>query len=668
MGLQGDRIRGGMRLCRPPPARTRSLDRRSHGSCFGSRSLESAPHADAILTHNQDCCDEIKEPVDLARAIRLVKLEFTIYTKDLDPLLYVERALVHLQNVFRSDNPTYHVGNATKPFGVKNKKWIKGLSLERARTLAISLLSFSREICLAHGRSPEQVASAAVVVALEAIARKPCPKQEELDQELAWVTNTASFTIAERYREYSKALTTYAPQVPWIANSAKKWTKKQVVEHTTDIVQYWQARHGKDRKERERKWELDRDNAQNANGSGHKGGEEEAKEDDDDLERAGSIDTDEDAEVAEDESEFPPKLAFLDPLGTQTDIYRFARGPDQTSEIDRKAGYDKNAGHVLRRPGIFVRGSAEWTRHRAALDALSKGLGPSPSPSPFDAASPAPSTSSTRLDSPPLISDASLAALDPVSYAALATYGQKPDATRAQLAPTGSAAAKKKAKAAETRLSRLLWEKTAEEIEDAELFDDGELDSYVRTDDEANAIRQLPRYTQMLRDAAEQELKPKHPRRPPRRARGQPNPEYIALQAEAAAKGITVNRILTAREKRARGEESDGDDVPSSSTQPGFRRPRQKKTKVNAEAKARLLAALAKGSDDEDEAGEEGEGGSGGGWIGAAIDAAGQVDPAVAELAQPDEGDDDDEVYEGDDYWKKDFRLAEVDSDGYEDE
>ncbi|GAA5947389.1 hypothetical protein JCM3765_001653 [Sporobolomyces pararoseus] len=609
-----------------------------------------------------DCCESIKEPIHLARAIRLVKLEFEIRTKDVDPLLFVERTLVHLQKVFRSSPPVFHVGNKTKPFNQKNRNWIQGLSLEEVRTLAISLLRFSKELYLSHGRAPEQVACAVVIVALEGIARKPCPKQQEFDDEMAWMTNTAAFTIQERYREYSKALTSYAPKLPWVASKAKNWKKKEVVEHTKDIMQYWRAVDSKEQKERARKaaeeklaragtekeeGEYDYDGNSDSEGGGGT--------------PAYDTNTEQGPEEEEDPSELGGDLGFDDPLRTQTDVYAFSPVPESKPEVDRNARYSSNNEIAAKRPGIFVRGASEWTRHRAAQEAVTKGLGPSSaSPSPFEQGSPAPSNSSGYRLYRSITPDLPSTSQGTANVATLVTYGQKPEATRAQLAP--GTAAKIKTKRKDTRLSKLLWEKSVDEIQDEELFDDGELDSYLRTEEEANLVRRLPRYTEMVKAAIEQELKPKQPIRPRRRVRGQLNPEYLRLQQEAASKGVGMNSILKSRMKRERGEESDEEEVPVAR---GFR-PRRKKTKVNAEAKAKLEALLAKGSDDEGDEQVSDE------WVPAAIDAAERVESELVDVARDEVGDGEDylqeEAEEGQDWRNQFFSYGEVLSDGYEDE
>jgi hypothetical protein len=461
---------------------------------------------------------------------------------------------------------------------------------------------------------------------------------------MAWLTNTAAFTIQERYREYSKALTTYAPKLPWIASKAKKWKKKEVVENTKDIVQFWKALDAKEQKAKAKK-ELEEKLA--------RAGTEE-KEEVDGEDNEWDYDEAFDDQGAEDVEE--DSLVFDDPLQIQDDVYAFSPGADQKPGGGEGVRYSSNHKTIAKRPGMFVRGTTEWTRHRAAQEAATKGLGTSasPSPAPFDGASPAPSIVPYRLYRSPTPE-----VPGPVNRSTLITYGQNPEATRAQLAPTTSA--KVKASRGDTRLNKLLWEKSAHEIDDDELFDEGELESYLRTEEEANMIRRLPHHTEMIRVATEHELKPKQPIRPRRRVRGQLNPEYLDLQKEAASKGVGMNAILKTRMKRERGEESDGEDAPAAR---GFR-PRKKKTKVNAEAKAKLEALLAKGSDDEGDEQEEC------GWVGAAIDVAEQVDSELVDLGGVgiEDGEDyfEEPMDDGQD-WRKEFSYGEVLSDGYDDE
>ncbi|GAA5931503.1 cyclin family protein [Sporobolomyces koalae] len=609
-----------------------------------------------------DCCEPLNDPVHISRAIRIIKLEANILTKEIDPLMFVERVLVHLQKILQGPTPSFHFNKKMKPFSKKNLDWIIHLSLEQARTLALSLLRFSRDLYLVHGRAPEQVACAAVMVALEGIARRPCPKQQEFDDEMAWLTNTAAFTIQERYREYTKALTDYAPKLPWVAGKASKWKKKDVVEYTSDIVQFWKALDAKESKanakrqaeehppdaRRAKEEELEQSLIAAAEKEGEGGDVDEAEEEE------------------EEEETVPQDLSFADPLKSKDDIYRYAVDSDR-NEIASRTRYSTHDETLSKRPANYIRGSTDRARQRAAQEALAKGFGTH-------------APDSIRLGAPTSAASDSSENNGLVAIAnELPVYGQKPEDIRAQLAP--SAGKKNKLTRRDTRLSKLLWAKSAEEIDDDELFDEGELDSYLRTQEEAALVRRLPEYVNMVRYAIEQELKPKQPQRPRRRVRGQPNPEYEKVRQEAIARGGTINALLKARMKRDRGEVEPGEldqGEHELDLQREFR-PRKKKTKVNEEARARLAALLASGASDneDDETGHRQEGTDE--WVGLAMNVAGGVDGGVVDVEGLDEDDSDDNDKDdgqsdtggGDDddsAWRKEFQYGAVDSDGYEDE
>ncbi|GAA6011518.1 hypothetical protein JCM11491_004672 [Sporobolomyces phaffii] len=691
-----------------------------------------------------DCCESIKEPVHLSRAIRLVKLEHKIHTTDLDPILFVERVLVHLQKVLRADKPTYHAMPTrttaatatatikTKPFSQKNLEWIGGIALEHARTVALALLAFSRALCLVHGRAPEQVACAAVVVALEAVARRACPKTQEFDDEMAWLTHTAAFTIQEREREYTAALAAYAPKLPWVAaDRAKKWKRGEVVQHTRDILQFWKALDTKERNDKaakdkakeeedERRARVAADvTATEGDDHDHDGNNHavfDAQEGEQDGGAFGLEDGDEgeedDGYSTEGAASLPGDLGFADPLVADTDLYAFSPEPEHQPQhagagaagsLSRGKRQKSNQEIAAKRPGAYIRGATEWNRNRAAQEAIARGFGPGLPPPPRRPAPPlldgyssdgvAPDHHHLPSPSPPLgpvplvaVSESpDPTAADPGIVAQLQAYGSKPDAIRAQLAPGFEPAApykrpSERGGAAASRLDRLLWTKAADDIDDDELFDDGELESYLRTEAETEFVRRLPQYADMVRVAARHAERPQEPARPRRRVRGQPNPEFAQLQAEARAQGVGLTSVLKARRKRERGESDlvggggEGGRGFPDEAQNEFR-PRKKKSKVNAEARARLAALLAQGSDDEDhgdgangDAAAQAQGGTDE-WVRAAMNAAGQVDSGVVHVDGAmieDEGADD--GYDEADDWRKEFQYGAVDSDGYDDE
>ncbi|GAA6059411.1 hypothetical protein JCM10212_003643 [Sporobolomyces blumeae] len=624
-----------------------------------------------------DACDSLGNPIHLSRAIRLTKLELSIKTKEVDPHLFIERILVHLQDVFRQPKPSFHAGAKLKPFGKKNLEWIRGVELDKVRSLTVDLLKFSNKIYLVHGRSPEQVACAVVVVALEGVARRPTPKQQEFDEELAHLTKTAAFTIQERYREFTAALLDYAPQLPWIGDRAKKWKKKDVVESTVDIVQYWtlldaqQKRGVVDDAEGEAAAETRmRDTADDGEEEKVHGAKVETDEATGEGTRQaeGEAADDEDDELDDEAQDWPSEVHdryFPDPLVALTAAakYAFSADMDDADESgrvpSRKGSY---AASVAKRPGAFVRGSKEWNRQHAAQRAVAQGLAvPTPSPSP----APEPRQPDVATLSTKPAAFASMSAPVPLDRASLEINqlllsGQRSEDVRAQLAPEHIGCKSRKSKRdKDTRLNRLLWEKAAKDIDDDELFDDGELDSYVRTPEEAASVRQLPEYAAMVKAADEVATRPKHDavNRPRRRVRGQLNEEYLELEAEAKRRDMTVNGVLRSRVRKERGE-SDDEGVGREF------RPRKKKTKVTAEVKERLAALLARGvSDDEGENDARSNE-----WVGLAMDVA--RDAGVDERVDADgdkrhsEGEDEEDGQA----WRREFGYAPVNGYGYDDD
>ncbi|GAA5963514.1 hypothetical protein JCM21900_004536 [Sporobolomyces salmonicolor] len=599
---------------------------------------------------------QIKEPgLQLSRAIRIVKLELsiTLLKPEVDPAMHLERILVHLQSLFSTPKPPLHGSSNSKKttWTPSNLTWVRGLSLAEVRTLAVNLLAFSSDISLVSGRSPEQVACAAIMVALEGVARKPAPLQQEFCDEMAWVMGTRAFTVQERYREFNKALADYAPKLPWLgaAAAAKCTKKKNLVVHTSDIVQFRKAIDTKAKRQRVA--------AEEARVAQEKG-KGKVEYDDEALPGGGGgsddLDIEDDEDDEEQRNDDPHDACFPDPLLNPQAAakYNFTAEPPASKLVPGRglkkgtaigAGDPSAPACTLKRPAEYMRVDPASKRQKAiesAMDGLASSLvGPSPTASPasFASASPAPFAASA---SPPPVASTStsvslphsapsvLPAHDPraIEIRQLLLAGHDPSNIRTHLSRKGDALPPM---GSTSRLKRLLWDKSAKELDDDELFEEGELEGYIRNGAELETYTKLPWTQAMLADAEAWEAKDKgNKSRPKRRRRGQLNENYEEEFREAAAKGARGTDATTSR--------LDRDD------RDGFR-PRQRKTKLKEGAKARLEALLR--LDDDDANAEEGGGGGGAErghepWLDLALDAARDVGENI-----PDEEDDHGDEY-----------------------
>ncbi|GAA5833290.1 hypothetical protein JCM11251_005195 [Rhodosporidiobolus azoricus] len=613
-----------------------------------NRSLWLFDMADAV---------DIKDIYTLTRAIRIVKFELQINTPETEPALYVEKILVHLNILFSQPKPILH-GSSTKgkkTWSASNVKWVRALSLPQVRELATGLLSFADSTSLVAGRAPEQVASACILVALEGVARRPVPVGQEFCDELAHLLGGKAFTIQERYREFNKLLADYAPQLPFLANEefaipgekvkafnkgktgrgSAKGIKKDLVQFTADIVQFRQAiEAGKAKAKREAETEREAKEAEIGKGKERAIEEEEAA-----STFTGNVvfDEDEGEEEAEEEDGEDPTNHLLhdDPLASVNASNAFlddaAFALPRPSELPRPRKVFTLNDAVGSRPSPLEEGKkrpAEYVRNvgrpnkrlkviediagRLATEASASSTAQSPSPAPEPRRSPsatrsrspsAPATSS--LSSRPVHDDENhrirqllLAGHDPATiYAHLHT----PSSMEARSIPEPPKPA--------TRLGRLLWDKTADELDDEELFDADELDSYVRSAAEVKHFLHLPQTQEMLRIAEEQERARagRPPRRPTTRKRRRFFARYYPQHDDPSDAPEEVAKVAGGSRRRSEREDT-------TETTDSFA-PRKKKTKLKPEAKARIEALLAMegiGDDEEDDYGRGGGKGQGG--------------------------------------------------------
>ncbi|GAA5888210.1 hypothetical protein JCM6882_000322 [Rhodosporidiobolus microsporus] len=602
---------------------------------------------------------DVTDIYTLTRAIRIIKYELQITTHETEPALFLEKILTHLNVIFAEPKPVLH-GSSTKgkkTWSASNLDWVRGLSLPSVRDLATGLLSFADATSLVAGRMPEQVASACVLVALEGVARRPAPVGQDFCDELAHLLGGKAFTVQERYREFNKLLADYAPQLPYFAADSPaaaadvkpkgpkkkgksdgkvKASKRDIVRYTADIVQLRQAIEAKKAKVK-KEAEAEEQATAAARTNSVKGKERAVDQNEGEPALAFSDNVVFDEEDEEDEGSDDPanNPLYLDPLAsvnasnayladvpiapphplpppkplkkvTLTDAVG-NRAPPLPDGKKRPAEFLRNKG----RPGKRLK-VIEDIAERLATEASGSGFGaPSPSPVPSSHPSPslslspsAPAPASVPLPDRPAHND------ENVRIRQLLLAGHKPSTIYAHIHTPSSMEARAIPDAPKpaTRLGRLLWEKPADEVADDELFDAGELDSYVRSQAEVNSFLHLPQTQDMLRVAEEQELarvgRPE--RRPP--ANGRRRRRFFAryypqhddpADAPREASGSAAGGRRAAREDTT-------DSIDSFA-------PRKRKTKLRPEAKARIDALLAmEGIGDEDEDGGSGGGGEGG--------------------------------------------------------
>lgn len=466
----------------------------------------------------------------VTRAINFLRTSLCIQMKDLDPSIFLERHIVHLSTLLSSSSNPPLSGSTKSHWTPSNLTYLRALSFPRVRTLAAHVLAFSSDINLSNGRAPEQVSCAAIIVAMEAVARKPVPVETEVMEELASTLGVKHFTVAERYREFSKALADWAPKLPWLdldldgsASGGKKgkamsekMRKKELVAHTEDIVLF---RKGLEKK----------DTQKAVVGAGDL-----RMLSDDELERIAqeTKDDEEYEEVEEDfyddqqgEQDVPGGVnaQFQDPLvdktaaaelllsfslsGPPPDVAppprRRARrrtGSTSTpSKIDehgnltatealaqrfqasRVFAHNKRPVEYMRqRPGFVKRvRTIETALHSLQATTSSDAAGSSSAIRPSD---------TDRLRHVERAASSSLHDEETIHFRRLLLAGHAPVSIY-----TGDAQYSTDA----SRLEQLLWTKKAEDVLDDELFDEGELEGFVRTEEEVATLEQTPKFVEM---------------------------------------------------------------------------------------------------------------------------------------------------------------------------
>ncbi|GAA5862159.1 hypothetical protein JCM3774_004803 [Rhodotorula dairenensis] len=630
-------------------------------ACIYAAAMESKKDLQLVQVANAIDAEDL---FTLARAVKIVKHELKLKFDENEPALFIEAILLHLNRLFSPRNapststsksaglPRLHAAppSTKKYFSPENVTWLRSLSLTAVRAMTSGLLAFVTEIDHMQHRMPQNIACAVVLVALEGVARTPAPILTEFVDEFAYTLGIKSFTIGDRYRQLCSALAEYAPRLPWLAgrtfavgddnddnegstpgpaprkrgrppkgvvvrqSASKRGGKRALVAYTSDIVQWRQSLDAKTRRL-----------ARESTTAQERAGDRESSEG---LERSGDEPPPSDS-GAQDPDVEDERAYFADPVfsGASTDMYRL----DNVSSATSPAPEYSPVPEASLKAGIGVTTSAptkpalKKRRKRAPLDAIAT------PPVDLDVAE--------RLQNPPDAQEGDLSPpkpLPPIRHEVemrqlllaghgaadvLAHMGAREDQYQKHLVDPAKPS---------TRLQRLQWYKPVEDITaDEDLFDEGELEAYLRPKAEVEDLLKLPSTKEMLEAAKARELaameKPEQSAAT-RRWRGRAFSRQVNTNvseytpAEIAASGWHPDVKLTEIEIGDRGDW--GCFGPSHTKRRRISKPanteetdgfvaRPKKTKMTAERKEKIEALLAmKGvgdSDDDDYPGDSDE-------------------------------------------------------------
>ncbi|KAM0753704.1 hypothetical protein T439DRAFT_322592 [Meredithblackwellia eburnea MCA 4105] len=422
----------------------------------------------------------------ITRAHRKVTELLQLTTVEREPAAFLETILLHFSTLLTLQDPLFHSGKSkTSRWPEKQLIWLRALNLMEVRKVAEGLLAFVDEQDLYAGRNPDIVAGAAVLLAMEAVARTISPCGKELRSEFAFVVGHASETIFERYRELMRLLIDYAPNLPWLAPRAKAMRKNDIVANISDIVKF--------RANLEKSKRLKREAS---------------------MENSLALDWGRETEDGQSDA---GSDEFSDPLERQSLAPK--AGPSSSQAVPLAS--NRRAEKAAKRPAEYMRNTTSATKRIRTLDRAASSLAtsssasfltPSISSSPFLPASPmikAESDTSSIYGDPQLVRSGSCPLLTPFTRVpVVAAPSHDPETLRLRrhlLAGTEVSEvyrAKDDSKlqtlaGPSNRLDRLLWVKREEEITDEELFGEGELEGFVRTPAEVQFLLRTDRFKLM---------------------------------------------------------------------------------------------------------------------------------------------------------------------------
>lgn len=430
----------------------------------------------------------------LARAHRLVKQSSTLPTKDLDPGLFIEPNLLHLATLLRScPNPPLSGSKLKKFWSKSNLIWLRSISLKEVRTLATGLLSFISDLSLVVGRAPEQVSCAVIIVALEGVARQPIPVISEMVDELSALLVVKPTTISERYRELKLALKDFAPRIPWLEKG--ELVKKSWVKYTDDIVKF-RKELDLGKVEKEAGLQFEREMERGEESEILRGEEEEGEEEEcfpDPLLARPSH-----ARTLQVETSVPPhshspltpsspsQFPIASPVAGSSTLIPPVVAVTPIEPII--------AAHVKassKRPAEYMRGRAGSKKRiktiaDAACSLLVSFSSSSSIPTPIESNSIDPSKKPETLFAPH--------SLEAIQFRQQLLAGHNPtDIYEGSLEPVSHEDERHS-----SRLTKLLWIKKWEEICDEELFGPGEMEGFLRSDEEVEVMRGSEKFLEIL--------------------------------------------------------------------------------------------------------------------------------------------------------------------------
>ncbi|SCZ95740.1 BZ3500_MvSof-1268-A1-R1_Chr8-1g09766 [Microbotryum saponariae] len=156
-----------------------------------------------------------------------------------EPVIFLEAHLVHLSTLVEASKTSIQL-----PQNLSGGRWtlstihhLRQVDWIKVRSLATGLLDFLTDLELATDRSPEHVACAIVIIAIEASLRTRLKCSKEIVTDLTKRVDIRNKVVLARVREIYLALTDYAKRLPWQVDLGEGKVG-DVVPFVEDVVKY----------------------------------------------------------------------------------------------------------------------------------------------------------------------------------------------------------------------------------------------------------------------------------------------------------------------------------------------------------------------------------------------------------------------------------------------
>lgn len=364
--------------------------------------------------------------------------------------------------------------------------WLHTLPLHDVRKLAEGLLAFADELNLSKGLGPEQASCATVLVAMEGVARSLAPNAKDIQTEMAAAFGLTAYTISERYREINSLLADYAVKLPWLATRAKLMTKKDLVANTTVIVEFREALAKRERAHPTPQERL-------LLGSSNDEGDEE-DEDGNDNELSAALADPFPSPPSPPAGKNAKKTLPLRSSSSGARRATTSSAPSPSTSTLSPSGIDPTPkSNKAKRPREYMRQRTDPAKVARTITHAASTLLSTVSSDHSAHLPPA-----ALLDSPLAPHDQETVRVRRQLLAGVDVIKIQPQHHRDDVLLDLDEP---------KRLHRLLWTRTVDEIEDEELFGPGELEGFVRTDQEVAILERTARFSEMPKSKPHDETK-----------------------------------------------------------------------------------------------------------------------------------------------------------------